>query len=122
METSRVALVPVNTYEQPAVDAAVREAIGLLGGIGQFVQQEEKILLKPNLLARVKPQKAITTHPAGTSSSTTAWGPIREPGPTVTAPSTEDPTPRVTSLPIVGWRLPPLLSTHHPRPPRVTPW
>ena len=64
METSRVALVPVNTYEQPAVDAAVREAIGLLGGIGQFVQQEEKILLKPNLLARVKPQKAITTHPA----------------------------------------------------------
>ena len=40
METSRVALVPVNTYEQPAVDAAVREAIGLLGGIGQFVQQE----------------------------------------------------------------------------------
>ena len=59
-----VALIPLSTYEQTAVDAAVRQGIALLGGIGQFVKPEEKIVLKPNLLARALPQKAITTHPA----------------------------------------------------------
>ena len=59
-----VALIPLCTYDQAAVDAAVRQGILLLGGIGQFVKPEEKILLKPNLLARALPQKAITTHPA----------------------------------------------------------
>ena len=60
----RVVLVPLSTYDQPAVDAAVLKGMELLGGIQQFVQPEEKILLKPNLLVRALPQKAITTHPA----------------------------------------------------------
>ena len=64
MEKSAVALVPVSSYEQAEVDAAVRTGIGLLGGIGAFVKPEEKILLKPNLLSGALPQKAITTHPA----------------------------------------------------------
>ena len=34
MEKSIVALVPVNTYEQAEVDAAVRTGVELLGGIG----------------------------------------------------------------------------------------
>ena len=59
-----VALIPLSTYDQPAVDAAVRQGIDLLGGIGQFVQPDENIVLKPNLLSRALPQKAITTHPA----------------------------------------------------------
>ena len=59
-----VALIPVNTYEQAAVDEAVRKGMDLLGGIGQFVQPTEKILLKPNMLSGALPQKAITTHPA----------------------------------------------------------
>ncbi len=59
-----VALIPLDTYDQPRVDAAVRQGAALLGGVGQFVQPEEKIVLKPNLLARALPQKAITTHPA----------------------------------------------------------
>lgn len=59
-----VALIPLDTYEQPLVDEAVRQGIALLGGIGRFVRPEEKIVLKPNLLARALPQKAITTHPA----------------------------------------------------------
>ena len=60
----RVVLVPLSTYDQPAVDAAVLKGMELLGGIQQFVKAEEKILLKPNLLVRALPQKAITTHPA----------------------------------------------------------
>ena len=64
MDKHIVALVPVDSYDQDAVDAAVRIGIGLLGGIGQFARPEEKVLLKPNLLSRALPQKAITTHPA----------------------------------------------------------
>ncbi|MBQ3157169.1 MAG: DUF362 domain-containing protein [Clostridia bacterium] len=59
-----VALIPLSSYDQPLVDEAVRQGMALLGGIEQFVRPEEKILLKPNLLARALPQKAITTHPA----------------------------------------------------------
>jgi len=59
-----VALIPLDTYDQPRVDEAVREGLALLGGVEQFVRPEEKVLLKPNLLARALPQKAITTHPA----------------------------------------------------------
>ena len=64
MEKSVVALVPLSTYDQPAVDEAVRLGIRLLGGIGRLVRPEERILLKPNLLTRAQPQKAATTHPA----------------------------------------------------------
>lgn len=59
-----VALVPLNTYDQPDVDEAVRTGVSLLGGMEQFVSKEENILLKPNLLNRALPQKAVTTHPA----------------------------------------------------------
>lgn len=64
MEKSLVALVPLDTYEQEKVNAAVEQAVNLLGGIGRFVSPEESILLKPNLLSRAIPQRAITTHPA----------------------------------------------------------
>ena len=64
MDKHIVVLVPLDTYDQPQVDEAVRQGLELLGGVEQFVRPEEKILLKPNLLARALPQKAITTHPA----------------------------------------------------------
>ena len=64
MEKTLVALVPLDNYDQPQVDEAVRQGVALLGGIGQFVRPEERVLLKPNLLSRAQPQKAITTHPA----------------------------------------------------------
>lgn len=64
MDKHIVVLIPLDTYDQPKVDEAVSEGFRLLGGVTQFVRPEEKILLKPNLLARALPQKAITTHPA----------------------------------------------------------
>ena len=64
MEKSIVALVPLDTYDQPKVDEAVRRGVELLGGIGRFVNPGERILLKPNMLSRAQPQKAITTHPS----------------------------------------------------------
>ena len=64
MEKHPVALIPITTYDQAAVNAAVLQGVDLLGGIARFVQPEERVLLKPNLLSRALPQKAITTHPA----------------------------------------------------------
>ena len=58
-----VALVPLDSYDQPRVNEAVRQGIALLGGIGQFIRKDEKVLLKPNLLGKAIPEKAITTHP-----------------------------------------------------------
>ena len=64
MDKHIVALIPLDTYDQPRVDEAVRQGLALLGGVSAFIRPEEKVLLKPNLLARALPQKAITTHPA----------------------------------------------------------
>lgn len=64
MESHFVALVPVDSYEQTRVDAAVAQGIQLLGGLQQFISTDEKILLKPNLLGKALPQRAVTTHPA----------------------------------------------------------
>lgn len=64
MEKSVVVLVPCTTYEEESVYRAVAQGISLLGGIEKFVSKEEKILIKPNLLGRAEPEKAMTTHPA----------------------------------------------------------
>jgi len=59
-----VAVVRCASYEQPLVDAAVRRAADLLGGMGQFVRAGERIVLKPNVLYGAAPEKCITTHPS----------------------------------------------------------
>lgn len=61
---SIVSLVPCAVYNEESVYRAVAQGISLLGGIEKFVSKEDKILLKPNLLGKADPEKAITTHPA----------------------------------------------------------
>jgi uncharacterized protein (DUF362 family) len=61
---SKVAIVKCESYDQAIVDQAVSEAIELIGGINQFVQPEENILLKPNMLSAKEPERAVTTHPS----------------------------------------------------------
>ncbi len=61
---SKVALVACGSYEDETVLRAMRTAINLLGGAGEFAREGEKILLKPNLLAARSPDLAVTTHPA----------------------------------------------------------
>ncbi|HTY52376.1 MAG TPA: DUF362 domain-containing protein, partial [Methanomicrobiales archaeon] len=60
----RVAVSRCREYEPDAVRAAVASAVGHLGGIGKFVGQGERVLVKPNLLASRSPEQAVTTHPA----------------------------------------------------------
>ncbi len=50
-------------YEFDQVQAALREILAPLGGMGAFVRGGERIALKPNLLFSASPEQAITTHP-----------------------------------------------------------
>lgn len=61
---NRVALVRCAHYEQFQVEAAVRQAVELLGGMRQFVRSGQRVLVKPNLLQPSDPVQAIVTHPA----------------------------------------------------------
>jgi uncharacterized protein (DUF362 family) len=59
----KVSLVRCESYDAAQVQAAVAEAVRLLGGIGRFVKPGEKVLLKPNLLTDAPPEKGVDTHP-----------------------------------------------------------
>ncbi|MGE5561556.1 MAG: DUF362 domain-containing protein, partial [Chloroflexota bacterium] len=59
-----VAVTRCSTYDQDVVDAALREAVDLLGGIERFVRPGQRVLLKANLLGKHRPEDAVTTHPA----------------------------------------------------------
>ncbi|MEG0829376.1 MAG: DUF362 domain-containing protein [Anaerovoracaceae bacterium] len=60
---SKVALVKCRTYEEDQVSGSIASAVSLLGGLDKFVNKEDRILLKPNLLSMSPPEKAATTHP-----------------------------------------------------------
>lgn len=61
---SKVAIVCCESYEYSEVKKAVERGFELLGGSSMFVQQNEKILIKPNWLSADPPEKCVTTHPA----------------------------------------------------------
>lgn len=58
-----VSIVKCAAYNQQELPLKVKEAIGLIGGIEKFVRPNAKVLLKPNLLMAIEPERAITTHP-----------------------------------------------------------
>jgi uncharacterized protein (DUF362 family)/ferredoxin len=60
----RVALVRCADYDLDAVTEAVRQAVDLLGGMASFVQPGQRVLLKPNMVRGVDPERAVSTHPA----------------------------------------------------------
>ncbi len=51
-------------YNIENVSSAVSKALEPLGGMGAFVKNGDKVLIKPNLLKASAPDKAVTTHPA----------------------------------------------------------
>lgn len=61
---SRVAIIECSDYDQQRVDNAIKKGIDMLGGIELIFEKNEKILLKPNLLTKAAPERAVTTHPA----------------------------------------------------------
>lgn len=61
---TRVALTRCPDYNEDRVRGAVREAVALIGGVGDIIKPGDKVLLKANLLAPSDPGDAVTTHPA----------------------------------------------------------
>lgn len=64
MSDHRVALTRCADYDPAQVEAALRRSVDLLGGIGAFVHPGQRVLLKPNLLRALPPERAATTHPS----------------------------------------------------------
>lgn len=73
---TKVALIRCGSYERAGVEEAVRDAIKLLGGFEEIfaerklaertlpqLDKNSRIVLKPNLLSKAHPDKAVTTHP-----------------------------------------------------------
>lgn len=58
-----VALVPCGDYDDETVEAALRDALERVDGLG-FVTDGMKIALKVNLVTAMKPDAAATVHPA----------------------------------------------------------
>ena len=58
-----VSVVSCDRYDPDGVRQAMEAALAPLGGIGRFVRPGMRVLLKPNLLAAVDLDRAVTTHP-----------------------------------------------------------
>lgn len=58
-----VAIESCTAYEYDAVRAAVESVFAKFGGISRIVPKGSKVLLKPNLISKKKPEEAATTHP-----------------------------------------------------------
>ncbi len=59
---NKVSVVKCADYSHAA--KAVRESLDLIGGIEKYVKKGDRVLIKPNLVSRKKPDEAVTTHPA----------------------------------------------------------
>jgi len=61
---TRVVIQRCTDYAFEQVVRSMRTCLEPLGGMSAFVQPGQRVLLKPNLLIGVAPEKATTTHPA----------------------------------------------------------
>jgi len=59
-----VALQKCNSYTQSEIDSSMKKLIANLGGISKFVNKNQKVLLKPNIVKGITPEACATTHPA----------------------------------------------------------
>lgn len=50
-------------YEYENVRFSVEKILDDIGGLNKFVKERSKVLVKPNLLMKKKPEEATTTHP-----------------------------------------------------------
>ncbi len=58
----KVYIVQCKDYDE--VEDKLAALIDLMGGMGRFAKQGEKIVLKVNLLREAKPEEAVSTHPS----------------------------------------------------------
>ena len=58
-----VSIVRCDDYGLERTEPAIRRAVDLVGGMASFVQPGQRVLLKPNLVRSMTPDRAATTHP-----------------------------------------------------------
>lgn len=58
-----VSLRKCNDYEYDNIKKSIEMMLDDLGGIEKFVSKNSKVLIKPNLLMKKRPEEATTTHP-----------------------------------------------------------
>lgn len=59
-----VSLRAQTTYDPGPLREAIADLLAPLGGIEAFVSSGDRVVLKPNLVMGIAPEKAATTHPA----------------------------------------------------------
>ncbi|PJA18904.1 MAG: hypothetical protein COX62_07815, partial [Deltaproteobacteria bacterium CG_4_10_14_0_2_um_filter_43_8] len=59
---TQVSIVKCRDYQPDLVEAGVRQAVDLVGGVSNFIKPRSKVLVKPNLLMAKEPEFGITTH------------------------------------------------------------
>ncbi|MDO8663036.1 MAG: DUF362 domain-containing protein [Candidatus Omnitrophota bacterium] len=60
---SQVSIIKCANYNLSLVEASVRKAIGLIGGVTHYVKPGSRVLVKPNMLMAKEPEFGIGTHP-----------------------------------------------------------
>ena len=60
--TSKVYIVQCPDYSE--IEEKLTSLVNLMGGMGKFAQNGEKIVLKANLLREARPEQAVCTHPS----------------------------------------------------------
>lgn len=61
---SKVAIIKCSSYDLETVKDAISRGIQLIGSLESIIPKDHRVLLKPNLLNKAVPSKAVTTHPA----------------------------------------------------------
>lgn len=59
---NKVYIVHCKNYDE--IEDKITDLMGLMGGMGRFAKQDEKIVLKVNLLREARPELAVSTHPS----------------------------------------------------------
>jgi len=59
----KVSIIKQDNYDYTEIKEKLLESLDNLGGVEKFIEEGDKILLKPNLLMKKKPEEATTTHP-----------------------------------------------------------
>ena len=60
---SKVIVLTCEAYNEERIYTLMKNGLAQLGGLDNFINKEEKILLKPNLLKKAEVEKAVITHP-----------------------------------------------------------
>ena len=62
-KSNEVSVITSRTYEPSSLRSALEELLAPLGGMENFVNSGDRVLVKPNLLSPNEPEQAVTTHP-----------------------------------------------------------